>query len=207
MLLDEIRKPITVYRCPSDGGPDHIQHEFKILLQNDGTPAESVPTNNYVGSNGSGTRDRTVSQQTGERFNGIFSDSNTQPVGFRDISDGASNTILVGERSTWLPNPAGGEPLLCGALNYLGYRSGGPPIGPRHGTTVSNGRWGLNMPTIDCFRGFNSRHPGGALFALCDGSVRFISELIEMNTADVKHNDTVFENLLNRRDGDVVGEF
>jgi len=208
VLVDDVRKPIASYRCPSDTGPDYSMDPEKLLLKNDGTDAEPVPTNNYVGNNGSATKDEASYNAAGNEFNGVFSASRLGAIRFRDITDGTSNTILIGERSTTLPNPVGGSPLECGASNYIGYRSGPIPGFFRPGTLSANGRWGINPTSVTaCFRGFGSRHPGGATFALCDGSVRFISELIEMNTADVRHNDTIFENLLNRHDGNVVGEF
>jgi len=46
--------------------------------------------------------------------------------------------------------------------------------------------------------GFNSHHTGGAQFLLGDGSVRFLSENID---------DQVYENLGNRADGELIGEF
>ncbi len=46
--------------------------------------------------------------------------------------------------------------------------------------------------------GFGSEHPGGANFALGDGSVRFISQTIAQN---------VFSNLANRHDGQLPGDY
>jgi prepilin-type processing-associated H-X9-DG protein len=43
-----------------------------------------------------------------------------------------------------------------------------------------------------------SRHPGGVQVALCDASVRFISETINL---------TVWRNLAGMQDGNPVGEF
>jgi hypothetical protein len=47
----------------------------------------------------------------------------------------------------------------------------------------------------DCAFSF---HVGGAQFALCDGSARFISENISM---------AVYDRLHDRRDGEPIGEF
>ena len=43
--------------------------------------------------------------------------------------------------------------------------------------------------------GFKSQHPGGANFALCDGSVRFLPDDI---------NYTIYQRLGDRRDGEPV---
>ncbi len=47
-------------------------------------------------------------------------------------------------------------------------------------------------------RGYKSRHPGGVNFAFCDGSVRFISQYINMET---------YVYLSGRKDGRVVPSF
>jgi prepilin-type processing-associated H-X9-DG protein len=47
-------------------------------------------------------------------------------------------------------------------------------------------------------QGFSSLHPGGAHFALCDGSARFLSENLDIAT---------FRNLGTIAGGEVVGEF
>ena len=45
--------------------------------------------------------------------------------------------------------------------------------------------------------GFKSRHPGGAMFVLCDGSVHFLPETIDYMT---------YQRLGDRRDGQPVGD-
>ena len=46
-----------------------------------------------------------------------------------------------------------------------------------------------------CDMGFKSEHPGGAMFAFCDGSVHFLSENIDY---------TNYQRLGDRRDGEVI---
>lgn len=46
--------------------------------------------------------------------------------------------------------------------------------------------------------GPRSLHVGGAQLSLCDGSVRFVSENVDLTT---------FRNLFSRSDGQVIGEF
>ncbi|MCC6508987.1 MAG: DUF1559 domain-containing protein [Pirellulaceae bacterium] len=124
------------------------------------------------------------------RANGMFS-RNIQ-FGFRDAMDGTSNTILMGERSF-------SDPVF-------------DRCGPETGTTTTKmGNWGwiwfgaegnaflgtgvpINFRIRSCaefldplryddrINAFGSLHVGGAQFALTDGSVRFISESIDLLT-------------------------
>jgi len=91
-----------------------------------------------------------------------------------------------------------------------------------------SGRYGLNNPeraSISfsssedgpaCARGLGSSHPGGALVALADGSVRWLADSVELFTTanfndDLKTTgnpvDSVYERLCSRNDGGVVGEW
>ena len=88
-------------------------------------------------------------------------------VSFADIRDGASNTFLVGERSsrkdfsTW--------------------------VGVVHGAKFSVARivGTTNRPPNhkdEQFEDFGSWHPGGAQFVYCDGSVRMVYNQIRQQT-------------------------
>jgi len=95
----------------------------------------------------------------------------------RDIPDGTSKTFAFGESvsgycqaSSWFSYE--GAAATCGIpLNYR------ERIG-----TAPNFRTVLpeeNRFDVFYSRGFHSRHPGGAHFCMCDGSVQFISDDIE----------------------------
>ena len=64
-------------------------------------------------------------------------------------------------------------------------------------------------------RGFHSNHVGGAHFAFCDGSARFVSENIHYNTETYAGNsppnggwiDSTFERLVGKSDGQTIGEY
>ena len=96
-------------------------------------------------------------------------------IALRDVTDGSSNTICAGEIS-W--------------NDYRFYRawnrgqdwfSGSPLLDTKNHRYPIN--IGLKNPSFTMrFNngGYGSQHPGGANFSLTDGSVRFISESIDM---------------------------
>jgi len=98
---------------------------------------------------------------------GVFSpNSKTR---FRDIRDGTSNTVMIGELQRLR------DPDLAQRKSYDGWAVGGAPT--LFTTAMTEGgiyqTGGINN---DFFEAAGSRHPGGANLGLADGSVRFISE-------------------------------
>ena len=57
--------------------------------------------------------------------------------------------------------------------------------------------------------GYSSQHPGGALFAMGDGSVKFISDSIESRIGNMNDPTTwgSYQRLGARNDGEEVGQF
>jgi hypothetical protein len=101
--------------------------------------------------------------------NGVFPDVNLV-LRLGDILDGASQTILAGER------PAD-------AAAYWGWWATGYGLdGSGAGESILDASEGLYpgdlSGTADLLH-YWSTHPGGAHFAICDGSVRFVSYSIE----------------------------
>ena len=112
-----------------------------------------------------------------ENGDGIFWRSDIRKGNMRlaEISDGTSNTYMIGEDlpmlinwNAWAyPNGAAGT---CAIPPNVGVSVGDPDLG-----IAGVGRW----PTRYSFR---SRHPNGVQFALADGSVRFVANNIALLT-------------------------
>ncbi len=122
--------------------------------------------------------------------NGVFFLNSS--VRREDIGDGSSYTLFVGEKS----GDTKGE---------LGWVSGTRATLRNTNGIVSKG-WLRNRPQEaeqkkrepNEVGGFGSFHTGGTQFLVGDGSVRFISENIELK---------VLHNLGNRNDGELIGDF
>ncbi len=104
-----------------------------------------------------------------------------QLIGFKDITDGTSNTIAFGERWGATIDPATGErkngysPFMSGWIDtYATF--------PVTASTRLNNHFDVDMNLVQVFEGYwssiRSEHPGGAAVALADGSVRLLSENI-----------------------------
>ena len=104
----------------------------------------------------------------------------------RDVIDGTSNTLFVGESHSHQGSPDG---VGC---HYVSHWTAS--------WIFSGTPYGINLTTTgflaDC--GFRSRHPGGAQFVMVDGSARFVSETVNM---------VLFSGLGTAHGGEVVGEF
>ncbi len=217
------------HRCPSDSGPqvnlfdssyaDASENPVTVAiytrqLTTNGTDRIATSTSNYVMVSCSSVSitppfySPSSGPATGVGFN-------CSKIGIRDITDGTSNTLMIGERAFKFNN------LNVGAANLFGYS---PSISTNH---RSAGHALLGIP-LDGFnhtttnrehqsRAFSSNHVGGVQFLLCDGGVRFLSEDIDYNPitaaslAPFPMNgawvDSTLERLCSRNDGQVVGEF
>src|SRR5262249_15927278 len=107
-------------------------------------------------------------------------------VRLADVTDGATNTLLFGERNHWDPNydrlcprdPIGtnGWWAYAGTADVL--LSAAVPINYQVPAKATS----CDQIKADRLSAFGSRHPGGANFALADGSVRFLSDTLTLTT-------------------------
>lgn len=163
-----------------------------------------------------------------------------QGQAFRDVLDGTSNVFALGERRWQLKQTGSGSAIVViGAGLVYGRRQ--VDQAEYEGDVMGCGVVRINAtdaaiastsptsnPSTGAMRGFSSLHPGGAMFSLVDGSVRFVSETIETNgydntglntawsfnplsNASVQSGnaavDSTFEYLLAIQDGNPVGEY
>ncbi|EAQ82258.1 DUF1559 domain-containing protein [Blastopirellula marina] len=129
-------------------------------------------------------------------------------VKMRDATDGLSNTIIVGEQSDFVADTSGNKTatinnhqgFMCG-INKTAFGFSERTFNtttimyPINGSTLAltgvKNNDGLN-------NGIFSAHPGGAQVAVSDGSVRFLSENLNLTTLKL---------LATRDDGEVLGSF
>jgi prepilin-type N-terminal cleavage/methylation domain-containing protein len=184
------RAILTVYRCPSDIGPRTGGQRF----------LSNVGGNNYAGY-----VNHNNLNSWGPNGSGCFLQNGN--IGFRDILDGQSNTVLVGEVTYKL----GAKTINMKA--WAGCHEGSDSncideIG-------LSGRWGINTPDGSVDQNAEmlcSQHVGGAQILMGDGAIRFLSENVQfIRTPGNVNNDSVvdstYERLISRNDGQILGEF
>ncbi len=227
-VLTQMQKPITIFRCPSDPASELITNYpdgFGNLLWADLTPAgpennSATIRSNYIGNHSTfrywgqpwwGPPSDFISGDINS-FPGLFGHNTV--VRFRDVTDGLSNTIMLGERTSMAFSPYNGIAFDCVGASPFGHKkewgqwnsglvigSGGFLINhnlPNGGDP--NETWSM------CRYAYSSQHKGGSQFVLGDGSVRFISENIDQKV-DGEFDGSSFEKLLARNDGQVTGDF
>lgn len=211
-LLAQMELSMAAFRCPSDTGPEVNNNNMKRFNPWNNPAGWTMATSNYVGNNTSwdlrwdGNVDRTQ---------GIFVQD--QGTAFRDVLDGTTNVIAVGERR-WRTKNSGGIQTIQAAIVF-GVTTGATTCDEgsnnRLSAVLAMGRPRINRNSIvntDRQRwGYSSQHPGGSMFTMCDASVQFIAEMIEGDFgADQELVDSTFatlttwEALLARQDGTAV---
>ncbi|MBI3463295.1 MAG: DUF1559 domain-containing protein [Planctomycetes bacterium] len=143
--------------------------------------------------------------------------------GLKDIRDGSSNVMLIGEQSTFYFTATGAQkdwrtsaglgfqigvgttavpPNFTGNPFTFGFYTIRYPINKNRGWADPNGNMALGVGYQAYIAGanmpLNSAHPGGVNILLCDGSVRFASESMELST---------LARLANRIDGRPIDAF
>jgi len=201
---------IPGYLCPSDPARGGVTWKDPAgTLVTSPALTDAYGRMSYVANGGSGTQDTPLS---GVQPNGLFSMGSN--IGIRDMTDGTSNTLavsegVIGHPYTSATDPAGTPPACASGAVATGltdqrghswfwaYRAGvvmfSTGIGPNWQKAYD-----CNLASTGIFRAARSYHTGGVHAAMGDGSVRFISENINLPT---------WQYLGSRSDGQPIGEF
>jgi prepilin-type N-terminal cleavage/methylation domain-containing protein/prepilin-type processing-associated H-X9-DG protein len=179
---------VVTFLCPSDDSNEGGKLPSRSDLNETSAPADVWAVTSYkacAGSNwnsglfawtntgATGVGGKNAGQSDGlNRGNGVICSNQTNvnpPTRLRDITDGTSNTFVVGEAMpgwsqwNWWYNPN-----ACTATCAI-------PLNRVLKVPKSIGDWPNNYS-------FASRHTGGGQFAMGDGSVRFVSDNIDTVT-------------------------
>jgi len=192
---------LPAFLCPSD--PQQLVNPLVACIKNYNVNEQSGGTN-YAFALGTGVGYAWLANVTTQvDLGGIFKNNGNN--GLRDVTDGSSNTLCMGE-ILWVDhsnnhpgNGQGGKPpWSAGVATFIGFSTSGginanwPCRGPQT-TSASNATCGSGRPAA-----LQSPHEGGAFVLLADGAVRFLSENLSQITLD---------SLSTRATGETVGEF
>jgi prepilin-type N-terminal cleavage/methylation domain-containing protein/prepilin-type processing-associated H-X9-DG protein len=172
-IRDVVGAQLPWFTCPSDDSAAPSDQQFHW-------PGVTVATTSYKGVLG----DNVVWPQSTSHLAGSLPDCHNnvsgcngllwrtayyEPIELADVTDGQSNTLMTGESVVRMDFHsaalfADGDWASCNVpLNFFL---------PTDDPTAAINQWYE-------VRGFRSVHPGGAQFALADGSVHFLSESID----------------------------
>ncbi|MCY2963966.1 MAG: DUF1559 domain-containing protein [Planctomycetota bacterium] len=207
---------IPVYKCPSDTAPrTNYERAFSNLEY--GGPGYNAGSRDFAAGTSSyaavhGTYWVNAGNAVFDKLDpgGVFFP--TSNIKISDITDGASNTFLIGERR-WSDFSA----VWVGIRNYQGFGNWGSrmiqgivSVPLNYGTPVFNGTPDNNGSRQGC----SSNHTGGAHFLLGDGRVRFVSENINFNNNGAASNDPaqqalmgIYQKLGRRNDGQPIADY
>jgi prepilin-type N-terminal cleavage/methylation domain-containing protein len=174
--LELARKPMTPYLCPSDPSGDVTKGGEQYLWSNWCFPHATCPRDvplgvtTYKGFNGHGYD---IPLGTSSYPHAMFDRREGKPLAMKDVVDGTTNVIFVGEVS---PEWYAWSSWMAWHAPISSHR--GPNHVHRIYTRIGE-RTAAQHGWLDGFTA-NSFHPGGVQFLLVDGSTHFVSETVDL---------------------------
>jgi prepilin-type N-terminal cleavage/methylation domain-containing protein len=178
-ILDPVHNTVRVTSLPMLLCPSEIgESVFSLSDETDGKICELARAN-YVGNFGTGEIADAPS-----RGNGVF--FHNSRVRFRDITDGLSNTLMVGERSslhgdsTWVGVIPGAEEAMARVLGCGDHVPNQPhDSGGHHNHEDEHEAGDEGHSHHDHLDDFGSYHAGITIFVRADGSVFAVADEID----------------------------
>ncbi len=197
---------IDAFRCPSmaNGDPrDNQGIPGRVPVSYRGVSSSNAASDDISTIPASITPKIALEMQTG--LDGMFYGCSS--VRIRDITDGTSNTLMIGESftDTYVKDGQQMDYWAFGAPQTGGWDCrpgdlGGTEYSEGLGSAVVpiNSRLNPAIPGVLMEMSFGSYHVGGAQFTLADGSVRFISQNVDLG---------LYRATASIGGGEVVGEY
>jgi prepilin-type N-terminal cleavage/methylation domain-containing protein len=202
---------IMGYKCASLVCPSDQRGERKWV--DTGNPDNIVAITSYLGVSGTNSRKRTAANPVGGQDGMLFVNSK---VGFGAVTDGASNTLFVGERSPdsdleygwqwagWGSGGSGACDVVLGVHELISDSTSSATAAAAE-TDYFRPAINPNAPgAIDRYH-FWSNHPGGGTWGLVDGSTQFYQYTFDgPNNGSTGYAPTVLEMLSTRAGGEIA---
>ncbi len=180
---------VKAFLCPSDPQGDERCNRTGAI--NNATGVDDLGRTNMAAVADSVQWQCSTSNQGWGRLDGNGIMFNGSRTSVRDVMDGTSNTLLVGEVTGGRSNS-----YECYPWAVMNLSDTGNGINGAFTTPGGRANWSATPDMNDA--GFSSYHTGGCQFLLGDGSVRFVSQNISSNT---------LQSLGSRYGSETLGEF